>query len=310
MLRYVVKRILLMLLSLWVIATLTFVLMKSIPGDPFTSEKKLPEQTLKNLMAHYHLDKPLPTQYLIYMKNLANFDLGFSIKSSTRSVNEIIADGFPVSAQLGIQAILIALILGIIMGSTAALRHNRLPDYAIMVLAVIGISIPSFVLAPFLQKYIGWQWDLLPIAGWGDFTHTILPSIALAFLPLALVTRLMRSSVLDVQGQDYIRTAQAKGLPPVRVFTHHILRNAIFPIITIMGPLVAGILTGSFVIEKIFSIPGLGKRFVEDIFNRDYPVIMGVTIFYSAFLILMNFIVDLVYTWVDPRVKLGEREVE
>lgn len=310
MFRYVVKRLLLMLLSLWVIATFTFVLMKSIPGDPFTSEKKLPEQTLKNLMAHYHLDKPLPTQYWIYMKNLVNFDLGVSIKSSTRSVNEIIADGFPVSAQLGIQAILLALIAGIIMGSIAALRHNQTPDYMAMVLAVIGISIPSFVLAPFMQKYFGWHWELLPIAGWGDFQQTILPSIALAFLPLALVTRLMRSSVLDVLGQDYIRTARSKGLPPSRVLIHHILRNAIFPVITIMGPLVAGILTGSFVIEKIFSIPGIGKRFVEDIFNRDYPVIMGVTIFYSSFLILMNFIVDLAYTWVDPRVKLGGKEAE
>lgn len=308
MLRYVGKRLVLMLVSLWLIASLTFVLMHSLPGDPFTSEKKLPKQTLENLKAKYGLDKPLPAQYVQYMGNLVKFDLGISIKSTTRTVNDILEEGFPVSAHLGIQSILVALAAGIVMGMIAASRQNQLSDYFLMVLAVIGLSVPAFVLAPLFQKYFGMKWNLLPVWGWGEFDKTILPSIVLAFSPLALVTRLTRSSMLEVIGQDYIRTARAKGLPPIRVMSRHTLRNAIIPVVTIMGPLTAAILTGSFVVEQIFAIPGLGKYFVESITNRDYPVIMGVTIFYSAFLIVMNFLVDLLYGWIDPRIKLGGKE--
>ncbi|SMO36112.1 ABC transporter permease [Melghirimyces algeriensis] len=313
MLRYVGGRLLLLLITLWLISTMTFVLMHSIPGDPFTSEKKLPEQTLKALKAKYNLDKPLPQQYLLYIKNLATGDLGISIKTPNRTVNEMLEDGFPVSARLGLQAIVIASLAGIVMGMIAAVRQNRPADMILMFIAVLGISIPSFVLGPLLQKYFGLKWELFPLAQWGDgfwgeFKFTVLPSIALAFTPLALVTRLMRSSMLDVLGNDYIRTAQAKGLPPLRVLTRHTLRNAIIPVVTIMGPLVVGILTGSFVIEKIFSIPGIGKYFVESISTRDFSVIMGVTIFYSGLLILMNFFVDLVYGLIDPRIKLGEKE--
>lgn len=308
MLRYIGKRFVLMILSLWLIATLTFVLMHSIPGDPFSSDKKLPPQTMANLKAKYGLDKPLPMQYLQYMGNVVTFDLGVSIKSTTRTVNDILRDGFPVSARLGIQSILLALVAGVLMGTVAAMGQNRMPDYILMVLAVIGLSVPNFVLAPFFQKYLGLEWDIFPIAGWGDFDQTIMPSVVLAFSPLALVTRLMRSSMLEVIGQDYIRTARAKGLPPVRVMSRHTLRNAIIPVVTIMGPMTAAILTGSFVVEHIFSIPGIGKYFVESITNRDYPVIMGVTIFFAAFLILMNFLVDLLYGWIDPRIKLGGKE--
>ncbi|OYD08325.1 ABC transporter permease [Paludifilum halophilum] len=308
MLRYIGKRLLIMLITLWLISTLTFILMNSIPGDPFTSEKKLPESTLENLKAQYGLDKPLPMQYVVYMNNLIHGDLGFSIKNVNRSVNDMLADGFPVSAQLGAQAMILAIFAGILMGTVAALRQNRMSDYSLMVLAVIGLSIPNFVIAPLFQKYFGLNWELLPIAGWGNFDQTILPSIALAFTPLALVTRLMRSSMLEVLGQDYIRTARAKGLPPIRVISFHTLRNAIIPVITLIGPLTAAILTGSFVVEKIFSIPGIGKYFVESIINRDYPVIMGATIFFSAFLILMNFLVDLAYGYIDPRIKLGKKE--
>ncbi|PTM58183.1 ABC transporter permease [Desmospora activa] len=307
--RYIGKRILLMLLSLWLISTLTFWLMHAIPGDPFTSDRNLPEQTLANLQAQYGLDQPKPVQYLIYMGNLAKLDLGMSINNLGRSVNDLLADGFPASAQLGAQALILATFAGIVMGTVAALRQNRLPDYTLMVLAVLGISIPNFVLAPIMQKFLGLEWDLLPLAGWGEFDQTILPAMALAFSPLALVTRLMRSSMLDVISQDYIRTARSKGLPPWRVITRHTLRNAIIPVLTILGPMTATILTGSFIIEQIFSIPGIGAYFVESISNRDYPMIMGTTIFYSAFLVLMNFLVDLAYGLVDPRIKLGSKEV-
>lgn len=307
--RYIGKRLLLMLLSLWLISTLTFFLMHAIPGDPFTSDRNLPEQTLANLQAQYGLDQPKPVQYLIYMGNLVKLDLGISINDRGRSVNDLLADGFPASAQLGAQALLLATFAGIVMGTVAALRQNRLPDYTLMVLAVLGISIPNFVLAPIMQKYLGLEWDLLPLVGWGEFDQTILPAMALAFSPLALVTRLMRSSMLDVISQDYIRTARAKGLPPWRVVTRHTLRNAIIPVLTVLGPMTATILTGSFIIEQIFSIPGIGAYFVESISNRDYPMIMGTTIFYSAFLVFMNFLVDLTYSLIDPRIKLGSREV-
>lgn len=306
--RYIGKRMLLMLLSLWLISTLTFWLMHAIPGDPFTSDRNLPDQTLANLEAQYGLDQPKPIQYLIYMGNLIRLDLGISINQMGRSVNDLLADGFPASAQLGAQALVLATFAGIVMGTVAALRQNRLPDYLLMLLAVLGISIPNFVIAPLLQKVFGLEWDWLPIAGWGEFDQTILPALALAFTPLALVTRLMRSSMLDVIGQDYIRTARSKGLPPWRVITRHTLRNAIIPVLTILGPLTAGILTGSFVIEQIFSIPGIGAYFVESIANRDYPMIMGTTIFYSAFLVAMNFLVDLSYGLVDPRIKMGVKE--
>lgn len=297
-----------MLLSLWVIATLTFVLMKCIPGDPFTSEKKYPPQTIANLKAEYGLDKSIPEQYVTYITNLAKFDLGFSINNTSRTVNEMLSDSFPVSAELGAYSVLLALCAGVLMGITAALWQNRLPDYVMMILAVIGISVPSFVLAPFLQKYFGLEWKILPLAGWGDPPQIILPAAALALGQVALIARLMRSSMLDVVTQDYIRTARAKGLPPWRVISRHTLRNAIIPVVTIMGPAIAAVLTGSFVIEKIFSIPGMGKYFVESITNRDYPVIMGTTIFYASFLIMMNLLVDLTYGWIDPRIKVGGRE--
>ncbi|QKG84036.1 ABC transporter permease [Kroppenstedtia pulmonis] len=308
MLRYIGKRLFMMLITLWLITSLTFVLMHSIPGDPFTSEKKLPEQTLINLKAQYGLDKPLPVQYALYMKNIITLDLGFSIKNTSRSVNDMLEDGFPVSAQLGLQSVILATLVGVGMGAIAALRQNRPMDYVIMVVAVLGLSLPNFVIGPLFQKYFGLEWDLMPIAGWGEFDQTILPSIALSFLPLALVTRLMRSSMLEVMGQDYIRTARAKGLPPWRVIGFHTVRNSIIPVITIIGPMLAAILTGSFVIEKIFSIPGIGKYFVESITNRDYPVIMGSTIFFAAVLIFLNFIVDLAYGFIDPRIKVGKKE--
>ncbi len=283
--RYIIRRLLQMVITLWVIATLTFLMMKAIPGDPFSGEKKLPEQVLKNLMAYYHLDEPIPVQYLIYMKSLIQLNLGPSIKYETRTVNEIIFESFPVSAQLGTQSLVIAVVTGLLLGAVAALRHNRMIDYGAMFFAVLGISVPSFVLAPLLQKYLAVEWELFPVATWEGVEYSILPTIALAALPLATITRLMRSSMVEVLSQDYIRTARSKGLPPYLVVLRHTIRNSILPIVTIIGPLPVGILTGSFVIEKIFSIPGIGKYFVESISNRDYPLIMGVTLFYSSLFI-------------------------
>lgn len=309
MLRYLLKRLGWMLLTLWLIVTLTFILMHSIPGDPFSQDgKKYPEPILKNLRAKYHLDEPLPVQYVLYLKNLLMLDMGPSIKSDTRTVNDVIADGFPVSFQLGLAAVVLALVVGILLGVLAALRHGSWLDNAATAVAVLGISVPSFVMAPLLQKYFGLKWKLLPVAQWGTFEHMILPAVALSLGPLAVIARFTRSSMLDVLGQDYIRTAKAKGLSQPATVFRHALRNALMPVITYLGPLLAAILTGTFVIEKIFAIPGLGKYFVESIVNRDYPMIMGTTIFYSAILVVMMLLVDLAYTLVDPRIKLASEE--
>ena len=302
---YIVKRILMMVLTLWVIITLTFVIMKSIPGDPFASDANvLPKEVLTNIRAKYNLDEPLPVQYVLYMKNLAMFDMGPSIKSETRSVNDIIADGVPVSARLGFQALVIALFFGLILGIVAALYHNRTIDFVAMMLAIIGISVPNFILAPLLIKYFAVQWHMLPVASWGTWQHTVLPSVALAASPLAIIARFMRSSMIDVMNQNYIKTADAKGLSTFKLVVKHGIRNAILPVITFIGPLAVTLITGTFVIEKIFAIPGLGKYFVDGIFNRDYPVIMGTTIFFSMILVVILFLIDLSYRFVDPRIKL------
>ncbi|MCG0314578.1 MAG: ABC transporter permease [Calditerricola sp.] len=306
---YILKRLGWMVLTLWLIVTLTFILMHSIPGDPFSQDgKKYPEQILKNLREKYHLDEPLPVQYVLYLKNLLMFDLGPSIKSETRTVNDVIADGFPVSFQLGMAAVTLALVVGIALGMIAALKHNSVLDNTATALAVIGVSVPNFIMAPLLQKYFGLKWKLLPIAQWGSFEHVILPAVALSFLPLAVIARFTRSSMLEVLNQDYIRTAKAKGLSQSAIIFRHALRNALMPVITYLGPLLATILTGTFVVEKIFSIPGLGRYFVESITNRDYPMIMGTTIFYGAVLVVMMLLVDLAYMLVDPRIKLASEE--
>ncbi|RDU38942.1 ABC transporter permease [Neobacillus piezotolerans] len=303
---YIVKRLLTMLLTLWVIITLTFVIMKFIPGDPFASDADaLPEEVLQNIRAKYNLDKPLPVQYALYMKNLVMMDLGPSIKSETRTVNSIIADGIPASATLGIQALVIALFFGLLLGIMAALNHNKPIDFLAMMIAILGISVPSFILAPLLIKYFAVEWRLLPVASWGSFQHSILPSLALAASPMAVIARFMRSSMIDVMNQNYIKTANAKGLSTPRLVIKHGIRNAILPVITFIGPLAVALITGTFVIEKIFAIPGLGKYFVDSIFNRDYPVILGTTIFFSTILVVILFLIDISYRLIDPRIKLS-----
>ncbi len=309
MLRFILRRFIEMVVTLWLIVTATFFLMHAVPGSPFDKEgKALNPQVEQNLKAYYNLDKPLIVQYGIYLKKLVQFDLGPSTSNSSDSVNKMIARGFPVSFQLGIVAILFSIVTGIALGVVAALRHNKLIDYVAMIIAVIGISVPSFVVATLLIKYLAVEWGLLPTATWGSWKHIVMPALALSFSPIAIIARLTRTNMLEVLNQEYIETAKAKGLSPVSIVIKHALRNAVLPVITLLGALVANVLTGSFVIEKIFAVPGMGKYFVAGINNRDYSVIMGTTVFYSALLIFMMFVVDVLYGIVDPRIKFHGKE--
>lgn len=305
MLQYTFKRLMSMVLVLFIITTATFVLMHAVPGGPFTAEKNLPEAVLKNLNERYHLNDPLWKQYGDYLANVVRGDLGPSFKYEARTVNDIIAESFPVSAELGLTAVLIAVACGIPMGAIAALRQNRWPDYLCMFLGTIGISVPGFILATLFIYFFALKLELLPAAMWSGPEYVILPATALAAFPMAFIARLTRSSMLEVLGLDFIRTARAKGLSAFTVIRRHALKNALIPVITYLGPLIAAILTGSFVIESIFAIPGLGRHFVTSIYNRDYTVILGITIFYSTLLVVLNFIVDIAYAWLDPRIKLG-----
>ena len=308
MFKLILGRIFSMILVLWVIVTATFVLMHAIPGGPFTAEKTLPEAVLKNIEARYHLNDPLPKQYVDYLGNLLRGDLGPSFKYESRTVNEIIAESFPVSAELGAAAVALSVIVGIPAGMAGALYQNRWPDHLVMLFATIGISVPSFILATVLIYTFALWLKLLPAAMWGGPEFIILPALALAGMPTAFVARLTRSSMLEILAQDYIRTARAKGLSAFTILWRHALKNALLPVVTYLGPMIAAIFTGSFVIESIFAIPGLGRHFVTSIYNRDYTVILGITVFYSALLVFMNFLVDLTYVWLDPRIKLGEEE--
>lgn len=307
MLRYILKRLLIMLITLWIIISLTFILMVSIPGSPFNSESSSNETVQANLEAHYNLDKPYYVQYLLYIKSIATFDFGPSIKQPDHSVNDLLGRGFPISFELGIITIIVAVLSGITLGVFAALRHNGMIDYLAMGFAVLGISIPNFVLATLLIQHLAVNLELLPVATWSSPAHMVLPTLALATGPMAIIARLTRSSMLEVLTQDYIRMAKAKGLKPWKIIVKHALRNALMPVVTILGTLIASILTGTFVIEKIFAIPGMGKYFVDSINQRDYPVIMGTTVFYSAFLIIMLFLVDIAYGILDPRIKVHRK---
>ncbi|WP_010648340.1 ABC transporter permease [Oceanobacillus massiliensis] len=307
MLKYILKRFLIMLLTLWIIITLTFILMVSIPGSPFNSEQSSNEAIQANLEAHYNLDEPYHVQYLLYLKSIVTFDFGPSIKQPNQSVNDLLSRGFPISFELGIITIFVAVISGIILGIIAALKHNGFIDYLSMGVAVLGISIPNFILATLLIQQLAVNLELLPPATWSSPKHMILPITALATGPMAIIARLTRSTMLEVLTQDYIKMARAKGLSPWKIIFKHALRNALMPVITIMGTLLASILTGTFVIEQIFAIPGMGKYFVESINQRDYPVIMGTTVFYSAFLIIMLFLVDIAYGLLDPRIQLHKK---
>jgi ABC-type dipeptide/oligopeptide/nickel transport systems, permease components len=304
--KYLLKRFVMSIITLWAIVTITFFLMHAIPGNPFAKEGKMPPVVYENLQKKYGLDKPLYQQYLIYLGNLVRGDFGDSMKSRVETVNDMIERGFPVSARLGAQALVFALIFGPALGAMAALYQNKIPDYISMIVAIIGISVPSFVMGTFLIQFVAKNVSFLPIGGWGEFKHTILPSFALGLMPLATMARLMRSSMLEVLNQDYIKTAKSKGLTKLAVIMKHAVRNAILPVVSVLGITISNLLVGSFVIEKIFGIPGLGMFFVKSIGNRDYTLIMGTTVFYALILVLMLLLVDITYMLVDPRIRLTE----
>ena len=307
MLRYSLKRLLGAIPTLFILMTLAFFMMRAAPGGPFDTEKTLPPEIQANLDKKYHLDEPLFQQYGRYLWDLLHGDFGPSFQYKDYSVNELIATGFPVSLRLGMSAIGIALIIGVGLGTLAALRQNSATDYSVMTLTMTGISIPNFVLAPILilvfAVYLGW----LPAGGWNDgaFKNTILPIIGLALPQIAYISRLMRGSMIEVLRSNPIRTARAKGLPERVVILRHALKPALLPVVSFLGPATAAVITGSVVIEQIFGIPGLGRYFVQGALNRDYTLVMGVVVFYGALIILFNFIVDLVYALLDPKVRYG-----
>ena len=306
MFKYTLKRICSMLVTLFIIATATFFLMHSIPGGPFTRERVLPPEVEKALNEKFNLDAPLWKQYVDYLGDVTQGDLGPSFQKTGVRVNDMIGQGFPVSARVGLLAVLFVLLIGIPIGIVSALKQNTAIDYMVMVIATIGVTIPSFVVGAFIMYVFGEKLGVIPAGGLASWKGYIGPVIALAGFSVAFVTRLMRSSMLEVLRQDYIRTARANGLSKIRVIGKHALKNALIPVVTYVGPMVASILTGSFVVEKIFAIPGMGKYFVESVGNRDYTVIMGMTLFYAAIYVVMVFVVDISYALIDPRIKLQD----
>jgi oligopeptide transport system permease protein len=309
MLSYVIRRILSGIFTVFFIATFTFFAMHAVPGDPLLQVKAVSPEIRANLMAHYGLDKPVLTQYFIYMKNMLHGDFGISFSQQNRSVNDIIFEHFPVSAELGIFALTIATIGGILWGALAAVYRNKWPDSSIMFVVILCVSVPNFVFAAIgqylvteLNKKTGV--DILPVAGWGTFRQMILPSLVLGLGTLAFLTRLMRSSMLEIVNLDYIKTARSKGVSSLRIFWSHQLRNAAMPVVSFLGPSIAAITTGGFVTETVFSIPGMGRYFIQAVQQLDYTVIMGLTVFYGAFLVVMIILVDILYGMIDPRIKL------
>ncbi|WP_219836618.1 ABC transporter permease [Paenibacillus sp. R14(2021)] len=305
MVRYLGGKLINIVFSLLILATATFFLMNAVPGDPFTQEKAIPPEIKANIMAHYGLDKPLGVQYLIYMEKLLQFDLGLSMKSQNRTVTSIITDSFGTSLKIGAIAVVISVIIGIYLGMMAALRHRKLVDNSAMFLAVIGISVPNFVIGSMIQYFLAVKVPIFHVAGLEGPLDYVLPTIALSTLPIAFIARLTRSSMLEVLTSDYIRTAKAKGLTPSAILWQHGLRNGILPVVTYLGPMTANIITGSVVVEQIFGLPGLGAYFVDSVINRDYTLIMGITIFYAVILMAARFVTDILYIIVDPRIKMS-----
>ena len=293
---------------MFVLASLTFGLMKVIPGDPFMSEKAVPPEVKAKLFAQYGLDKPILEQYGIYLNNILHGNLGVSMKLQNQEVTKVISDSFKYSLRLGLVSIIVSVIVGVSLGMLAALKHRKLLDNVAMVVAVIGISVPSFVLASFMQYAFGVKLMWLPVAGLDGPLTYIMPVLALSALSIAFIARLTRSSMLEVLSADYIKTARAKGLTAGTILRRHVLRNGIMPVVTYIGPLAANVITGSVVIESIFGISGLGKVFVYNITNRDYPMIMGITLFYGIILMLARFVTDISYGFIDPRIKLRSRK--
>lgn len=300
---FILKRLLYSAITVFVLITVTFFAMKLLPGSPFLKDKALPPETIAALEAKYGLDKPVIVQYFLYLGNVLKGDLGISLVNG-RQVTDIIGQAFPVSLELGIRALIFAFIIGILLGVVASVKRGTIWDTSSMFVALIGVSAPSFIIGSMIQYFVALKLGLFPVTGWSDEMSKVLPSFALAFACMATISRLMRTSMLDVLNQDYIKTAKAKGLSKNAIVWKHAVKNAIMPVVTVMGPLVAALLTGAFVVESIFSIPGLGKYFVQSVQSNDYTVVQGTTIFYGTFLVLANLAVDIIYGIIDPRVKL------
>jgi oligopeptide transport system permease protein len=303
MTRFILRRLLELVPTALVIVAASFALVRLAPGSPFSSEREIPPQVRRQLDAKYGFDRPLPEQFARYLGNLLQGDLGLSTKYPQRSVNEIIADGFPVTLTLAGVALVWALVVGLTAGIIGAVRQNTLWDHGAMTAALVGISIPSFVLGPVLVLVVSLRWHLLPPAGWGDWRHVILPGLTLGTIYAASIARLTRGGMLEVVRSDFIRTARAKGLSERLVIWRHMLRGGLLPVVSYLGPAIASMLTGSVVVEKIFNIPGIGPYFVDAAFNRDYFLVMGIVVLYAFFLLVMNLLVDVVYGLLDPRIQ-------
>lgn len=302
---YILKRVAYMFLTMFVIIALTFGIIKLLPGTPYKNASKLTPEQIQVLNDKYGLDEPIPVQFVQYLGSFLKGDLGISFQYDGREVAEIIANKLPVSAQLGFESIILGVLIGIVLGTIAALRQGTALDYVTVLIAVLGISIPSFVFAQLLQFWFAVKWEILPVAYFSTWEHHIMPVLSLAIAMIAIIARYMRTELVEVLNSDYITTAKAKGLTAPAVIVKHSVRNALIPIVTIVGPATAGILTGSLVIEQIFAIPGIGEQFVSAIYTNDYPMIMGVTIMFSALFVFMIFVTDLLYGVIDPRIRLA-----
>jgi len=303
MINYIIRRVLWAIPVLLIISLVTFSLAHVIPGGPFDKEKPLPAEIIANLEAYYGLDDPLWMQYTDYLWNALHGDFGPSYSYRSRTVNDIMSEHFPVSAQLGVLAVIVAMVVGIPLGMVSALKQNTFIDYFCMFFALLGVSVPSMTLGPVLVWIFALKLHILPVARWGTWQQAILPAFTLGIGSAALLARLTRASMLQVIREDYIRTARAKGVSEEKVTTHHALKNALIPVVTVIGPLSAALVTGSLIVEQIFAIPGCGKYFVTSITNRDYPVVLGIMLLYAFIIIIANLIVDLTYSWIDPRIR-------
>lgn len=305
MAKYILKRIFYLFLTLFIIATLTFFLMKMLPGTPFSNQNRMSPDQLKIVKAQYGLDQSVFIQYVRYMGGLLQGNLGTSFQFNNEPVTELIGQRLAPSMQIGAQAMILGTILGILLGAVAAIRKNTWVDTLATFISILGLSIPSFVLAVLLQFYLAYKWHIYPVALWDNFQSSVLPTLALAALPLGNVARFMRTEMVDVMSSDYIELAKSKGNSNWKVVTKHALRNSLIPVVTIIGPMAVSVMTGSMVVENIFSIPGIGEQFVKSITTNDYPTIMGLTIFYSFLLVVIILIVDILYGFIDPRIRLG-----
>ncbi|AVK62279.1 peptide ABC transporter permease [Lactobacillus sp. CBA3605] len=303
--KYLLKRIFYLFLTLFIVATATFFLMKLMPGTPLQNEAKLTASEKASILAQYGLDKPVWLQYLVYIGGIFKGSLGLSFQFSDQAVSYLIGSRMGPSMQLGGQAMVVGVVFGIILGAIGAIRKDTWADRLATVVSILGIAVPSFVLAILLQYYLGLKLNLFPVAGWEGFAYTVLPTLALAASPLAETARFIRTDMVDVLSSDYIELAKAKGLSKFGIVYHHALRNSLIPMVTLIGPLAAALMTGSMVVENIFSVPGIGEQFVKSILVNDYPTIMGVTIFYSALLCLLLLLTDIVYGIIDPRIRLS-----